>query len=67
MGGGGGVGGGVRGGKEGRYRLALSGLLMKSCSKFQSENSNHSDSVGAWTTFFQFHGTISLELTAGHS
>ena len=26
-------------------RLALSGLLKKSCSKFQSENSNHSDNI----------------------
>ena len=39
-------------------RLALSDLLMKSCSKFQSEISTHLDNV---------HGTISLEFSVGHS
>ena len=42
-------------------RLALSVLLMTSCSKFRCENLNHSDDV------LSVSCTISLELTAGHS
>ena len=41
-------------------RLALSDLLMKSRSKFQSEISNHLDNV------LSFYGTISLEFIASH-
>ena len=41
-------------------RLAPSDLLMKNCSKFQSEISDHSDN------FLSVSWHISLELTAGH-
>ena len=42
-------------------RLALSDLLMKA-----AQNSKAKSQI-IWTTFFQFHGTISLEFSAGHS